>query len=111
MVELDPNRVREMFWLFSKVLPLGSEDENVNKKIFGISVAGILPDLAQTIGHEATKNLEMLDEYFDFIIDAINYCRNETNDQPVVDYNQDKIIEHMKQELKEFEETAKPVKF
>lgn len=111
MTELDPDRVREMFWLFSKVLPLGSEDENLNKKIFGVSVAGILPDLAITIGHEATKSLEMLDEYFEFVVDAIKYCRKESNDQPVVDFDPNKIMEHMKKELKEFDETAKPAQF
>jgi len=108
LTELDPKRVREMFWLFSKVLPMGKEDETTNKAIFGATVSQILPELAQTIGHSATKNLELLDEYFDFIKKGIAYCRNETNDLPEVQYDQEKIFEHMTKELDEFDKNAKP---
>lgn len=104
---LDPSRVREMFWLFSKVLPLGQENEEVNKQIFGASVAQILPELAQTIGHQASKNLDLLDEYFDFISQAISYCRLETNEAPEVEYDQDKIKDLMKKQIEEFDKSAK----
>jgi len=108
-MELDKDRVREMFWLFSQVLPLGEEDQEINKKIFGISVAGILPDLSKTIGHEATKHLELLDEYFQFLIEAIAYCRMESNKQPEVQCDSDQVLTDTKKAIEEFDKTAKPI--
>jgi len=107
---LDADRVREMFWLFSKVLPMGKEDEATNKIMFGATVAQILPDLAQTIGLQAAKQLDLLDEYFDFIVAAVKYCRNESNDRPDVSYNQSEIDKDYLSTRLEFDKTAKPIK-
>ncbi|MBA7492254.1 hypothetical protein ES702_02803 [subsurface metagenome] len=104
---LDPDRVREMFWLFSKVLPMGETDEEINKQVFGATVSQLLPEIAQTIGHSATKNLELLNEYFDFIVHAISYCRNEIDSPPPVDCDPEMIMKYMKESQKEFDKIAK----
>lgn len=105
---LDPDRVREMFWLFSKVLPMTEDDKGTNKAIFGATATELLPEIAQTIGHSATKNLELLDEYFDFVVQAVKYCRNETDKQPDVSYNQLEIDKDYLQSRLEFDKNAKP---
>jgi len=108
LTELNKNRVREMFWLFSQVLPLAKEDETTTRAVFGKSVAEILPEIAKTIGHTATNHLEMLDEYFDFVKQAIAYCRNETDAQPEVACEPARVMADTKQAIEDFDKNAKP---
>ncbi len=105
---LDPDRVREMFWLFSKVLPMSEEDKPTNKAIFGATASELLPEIAQTVGLQASKNLELLDEYFDFIVDAVKYMRSETDNQPNVSYNQTEIQKDYLESRLDFDKNAKP---
>jgi len=108
---LDSQKVKEMFWLFSKVLPL---DESKSKQqinsIFGKEFSNLIPDLALSIGDLGSKNLEILDLYLDFIVDAIQYMRNEKSDLPDMDDPDYLVKLEMKKALEEFEKNAKPIK-
>jgi len=110
MSELDPNRVREMFWLFSKVLPLGNKDKSQASEIFGVSFTKLIPDLALTLGSQCSKYLEDFNGYCEFLIEAIAYMRNETNDQPNIDYDNEELMKHMKASLQEFDKNATEIK-
>ncbi len=92
---LDNKRVREMWWLFARILPI---DEKAGE-LFGVKFAKILPETCVTIGNESANNLETFDMYLIFIEQAIKYMRKETNEQPQIDYNQDEISKQMRESL------------
>ena len=92
---LDDKRVHEMWWLFARILPI---DEKAGE-LFGVKFAQLLPETCTTLSHECRKNLETFDMYLTFIDQAIKYMRNETNDQPNIDYNQDELTKQMRESL------------
>lgn len=104
--DLDPQRVKEMFWLFSKVLPMGQDDKSKASQIFGVEFTKLIPDLALTLGSQCSKYLDDFNGYLEFIQQATAYMRNESNEQPVIDYNAEKLKEHMKNSLEDFEKNA-----
>jgi len=110
MSELDPKRVREMFWLFSKVLPLDNTGKDHASQIFGIEFTKLIPDLALTMGSQCAKYLEEFNGYCEFIIEAIEYMRNETNEQPNIDYDNEELKKHMIASLTEFDKNATEIK-
>ncbi len=92
---LDDKRVREMWWLFARILPI---DEKAGE-LFGVKFAQLLPETCTTLGNECAKNLETFDMYLDFIVQSINYMRKETDDQPNIDYNQEEIQKQMRESI------------
>jgi len=108
MSNLDPSRVKEMFWLFSHVLPIYNSTAQKNcEKLLGADFTKLIPELAITIGNIAKNNPEVFDLYLDFIIQATRYMRLETNDQPDIDSNQDELQKAMKKSIEEFNKNAK----
>jgi hypothetical protein len=108
--ELDPKRVQEMFWLFSKVLPLDDTGKAQASQIFGVEFTKLIPDLALTLGSECSKYLEEFNGYCEFLIEAISYMRLETNDQPNIDYDNEELKKHMTDSLKDFDKNAREIK-
>jgi len=108
--DLDPQRVREMFWLFSKVLPLDNTSKAQASEIFGVSFTKLIPELALTLGSECAKYLEDFNGYCEFIIQAIQYMRNETNTQPEIDFDNEELKKHMKASLEFFDKNAREIK-
>jgi len=108
---LDPQRVQEMFWLFSKVLPIGDSDKSKASQLFGVEFTKLIPDLALTLGSQCSKNLDDFEGYCDFILEAVAYMKNETNEQPRIDMDNEKLKEHMRASLTEFRLNAKSTKF
>jgi len=106
MSDLDPSRVKEMFWLFSKVLPIYGEKAKTDK-IFGVDFLELVPDLSLTIADLCKKDLDTFDLYLDFILEAIAYMRNETDDLPDVDRDPEQTGE-MEKAISNFEKNAKP---
>jgi len=105
---LDEKRVMDMFWLFSKVLPL---DKTQATEIMGVDFLKLIPDLALVMGKQASKYPDEFNGYLEFIKQATAYIRHETDEQPNIDQNQEEVFEQMKKSIKEFDETAKPIKF
>jgi len=97
-----------MFWLFSKVLPIGDSDKSKASQLFGIEFTKLIPDLALTLGSQCSKNLDDFNGYCEFILEAVAYMRNETNDQPEIDYSNEKLKQHMRDSLTEFDRNAEP---
>ena len=110
MSELDPQRVREMFWLFSKVLPLDNKDKAHASEIFGVKFTELIPDLALTLGSQCSKYLEDFNGYLEFIQQAIEYMRGQTNIQPEIDYDNEELKKHMIASLTEFDKNATEIK-
>lgn len=96
---LDNIRVLEMWWLFARVLPLDEADLKNAGELFGVNFAKLLPETCNTLGNECSKNLESFDMYLTFIIQAINYMRKETNEQPIIDHNQEEIQKQMRESI------------
>lgn len=109
MTELIPARVDEMFYLFSKVLPIYG-DKAKTDKIFGIDFLQLIPDLCLTVSNLCKKDLEFFDMYLDFFQQSIDYMRGATNDPPDVDRDIEQTGE-MKKTIENFEKNAKPIKF
>ena len=107
---LDPQKVMQMFYLFSKVLPIyeNSQTQKLNS-IFGKEFTKLVPDLCLSIGDLGSKNLEILDLYFDFMQQAIDYCRGKREEFPEMDETQDQILPEMNKALEEFMKNAKPI--
>ena len=110
MSELDPQRVREMFWLFSKVLPLDTKDKAHASEIFGVQFTKLIPDLALTLGSQCSKYLEDFNGYLEFIQQAIEYMRGQTKIQPEIDYDNEELKKHMIASLTEFDKNATEIK-
>ncbi len=108
MTELIPARVDEMFYLFSKVLPIYG-DKAKTDKIFGIDFLQLIPDLSLTVSDLAKKDLEFFDQYLTFIQEAIDYMRGASNDYPDVDQEVSQTGE-MAKAIENFEKNAKPTK-
>ncbi len=92
---LDDKRVKEMWWLFARILPI---DEKAGE-LFGVKFAQVLPETCVTLAHECGRNLETFDMYLIFIEQAIKYMRKETDEQPNIDYNQDELTKQMRESL------------
>ncbi len=108
MEEIDPTRVMDMFWLFSKVLPIDLEKST---KIMGVDFLKLIPDLALVVGKQASKYPEEFNGYLEFIKQATAYIRNETDEQPNIDQNQDELNLLMNNAIEDFNKNAKPIKF
>jgi len=108
MTELIKSRVDEMFYLFSKVLPIYGEKAK-SDKIFGIEFLQLVPDLSLTISDLCKKDLEFFDMYLTFMQEAIDYMRGVSNDQPEVDQEIEQTGE-MKKAIENFEKNAKPAR-
>jgi len=105
---LDEKRIMDMFWLFSKVLPVDSTQAT---KIMGVDFLKLIPDLALVMGKQASKYPDEFNGYLEFIKQATEYIRHETDEQPNIDQNQDEVFKQMRKSIQEFDETAKPIKF
>ncbi len=107
MSELDPSRVKEMFWLFSKVLPIEKEQIKNCEKVFGTDLTKLIPDLSLTLASQCGKYLEDFNGYLEFIKQATAYMRNESNEQPDIDYDPEELKKHISDQVTEFDKTAK----
>jgi len=108
MTEIIPARVSEMFYLFSKVLPIYGEKAKTDK-IFGIEFLQLIPDLSLTVADLCKKDLELFDQYLTFFQEAIDYMRGVSNDYPDVDQTVEQNGEVQKA-IDNFEKNAKSVK-
>jgi len=106
--EIDPKRVMDMFWLFSKVLPVDRKQASI---IMGVDFVKLIPDIALVMGKQASKFPDEFNGYLEFIKQATAYIRNETDEQPNIDQNQDEVFKQMRKSIEEFDKTAKPIKF
>jgi len=86
------------------------DDSNKLKasQLFGVDFLKLIPDLSLTLGSQCSIYLDEFNGYLDFIEQATAYMRNETNENPVIDYDNEKLKEHMRKSLGEFDKIAKP---
>jgi hypothetical protein len=108
LTELIKSRVDEIFYLFSKVLPIYG-DKAKSDKIFGIEFLQLVPDLCLTVSNLCKKDLEFFDMYLTFFQESIDYMRGVSNDLPDVDQQITQTGE-MKKTIENFERNAKPIK-
>jgi len=106
--EIDPKRVMDMFWLFSKVLPI---DEKKATVIMGVDFMKLIPDLTLVVGKQASTHPEEFNGFLEFIQQATAYIRNETDEVPNVDQGELDILSKMKKDIQEFDDSAEPAKF
>lgn len=105
---LSPKRIMDMFWLFSKVLPI---DTSQATKIMGVDFLKLIPDLALVVGKQASKYPDEFNGFLEFVKQATAYIRGETDEQPNIDQNQEELKKLMRNSIEEFDKTAKPIKF
>ena len=109
MIEtLDPKRIMDMFWLFSKVLPI---DTTQATKIMGVDFLKLIPDLALVVGKQASKYPDEFNGFLEFVKQATQYIRGETDEQPNIDQNEEELKKLMRNSIEEFDKNAKPIKF
>ncbi len=108
MNEIDPKRIMDMFWLFSKVLPI---DTTQATKIMGVDFLKLIPDLALVVGKQASKYPDEFNGFLEFIKQATQYIRGETDEQPNIDQNEEELKKLMNKSIEEFDKNAKPIKF
>lgn len=83
---LDIKRIREMWWLFGYVLPLDTETHKEAIKLaLGHGLEEIIPDLMIVVSQYAERNPEDFEMYCEFVVEALQYMRGETNKHPVTD--------------------------
>jgi hypothetical protein len=104
----DPKRIRDMFWLFTKVIPF---QQNKASKVFGIDFIKLIPDLSLVLANQCIKYPEDFNGYLEFIKQATAYLRGETDEYPNVGEVQEVLEKAMNKSIQEFNETAKPIKF
>lgn len=97
-----------MFWLFSKVLPI---ETNQATKIMGVDFLKLIPDLALVVGKQASKYPDEFNGFLEFVKQATEYIRGETDEQPNIDQNQEELMKIMLKDIQEFDKSAKPIKF
>ena len=105
---IDPTRVMDMFWLFSRVLPL---DPKQATKIMGVDFLKLIPDLALVLGKQASKYPDDFNGFLEFIKQATAYIRNETDEYPNIDQNEIEMNLQMTKAIEDFNKNAKPAKF
>jgi len=105
---LDPKRIMDMFWLFSKVLPI---DTSQATKIMGVDFLKLIPDLALVVGKQASKYPDEFNGFLEFVKQATEYIRHETDEQPNIDQNELQVLSQMKESIEKFDKDAKPIRF
>ncbi len=104
---IDPTRVMDMFWLFSKVLPI---DTTQATKIMGVDFLKLIPDLALVVGKQASKYPDEFNGFLEFISQATKYIRGETDEQPNIDQDVVSMNLQMTKAIEDFNKNAKPIK-
>jgi len=105
--ELDPKRIRDMFWLFTKVIPF---QQNEASKIFGIDFVKLIPDLSLVLANQCIKNPDDFNGYLEFIKQATDYIRGDSDEIPNIGESNEILEKVMQQSIKEFQKNAKPIK-
>ena len=101
------NRVKECFWLFSQTLPIGQNQTNKLIDTFGEDISKALPQLITKMSDVCFSYPEDFEGYLEFISEAIQYMKGETDDLPdvdVSDYNQ--MITQMRVQLGEYTKSS-----
>lgn len=101
---LNNDRVRECFWLFGLVLPIGKDYQEKINQAFGHDIAKLIPDLCNTIGSLCMKDPDAFDGYLTFIQEAIEYMRENRNTLPAVDLPYEEYQEFMQKQLKKLKD-------
>jgi len=101
------NRVRECFWLFSQTLPIGTNQTNKLIETFGEDISKELPKLITKMSDVCFSYPEDFDGYLEFIMQAIQYMRGESDDLPEVDVSDyHRMITQMRVQLGEYTKSS-----
>lgn len=107
---LNKDRVRECFWLFGLILPIGKEYQDKINAAFGADISKLIPDITNTIGNLCMQDPEAFDGYLTFIQEAIEYMREERDNLPQVEMPYEQYQEFMQTQLAKARELEKNVR-
>lgn len=89
---INNKRLDDMFFLFGLVLPLGDEQKKTAfEAIVGMKLEEIVPIVLKGISEQIKANPEAGEGYLDFVVQAIQYAKEETDDLPETQYDPEKL--------------------
>lgn len=107
---IDDRRLREMFWLFGRVLPIDESHSAAITAMFGSDGKELIAGVMQMIAEWCRANPEVAEGYFDFIKEAIDYAEKKTDEMPQVDGEGDRLKQLMTIQLGYWTQDKKELK-
>jgi hypothetical protein len=84
--DLIPDRVDEMFFLWGNILPIYSETNKAALEgLMGAGLADVIPQIMKQLSQLCMDYPDDFNGYLEFIKEAIDYMRGDSNNSPAVD--------------------------